>query len=150
MKSKLRSVTAVFGTPIGSSTYARRSAEGRLQEYHYLVLEGDEPAVGDLIITSITIESGEYPVTGKIARVTEVHDVCSVKATKFYMVLLSRSQIAERQELNKKRRAAAIERARITQQLELKLSEQSARERFERLAASDPEAAALLAKLEEL
>ncbi len=139
MQKSLKSVSARFG---GS------------QEYHYLVLAGDEPSVGDLVLTSVAWadRSAGYAQsdTLKMARVVEVHETASEKATKFYLQLISRRVLDERQRLNQVEIERRKERKRVTAQLELMLREQSAADRFAKLAASNPDAAALLAKLEEL
>jgi len=130
---------------------------GKSSEYHYLVPENDAPELGDLVVTSISWDTtgmGYYSQTAfddriKVARVTEVHETASARATKFYLRLLSKEQIKVQQKTNQDLLLKKKEKDQIRAQLELMLKEQSVRERFSRLAESNAEAAELLKKLEE-
>lgn len=124
------------------------------QRYSYLVLEGDEPCVGDLVLTSITwSQPGPYHDCAeqmKMARVLEVHEVADDKATKFYLHLISREAVRAQMEKNKAILERARERRRIRAELTRMMTEASERDLFGRLAESSPAAAELLRKLDEL
>lgn len=100
----MRSVVAEFYT-------------GDTRKYEYFVREGDEPKVGDFIVTSIAPGSqGERPINA--ARIIEVRSSATAKATKFYLYLLPCDVLAERRNSDvervekEKRRVAAIQRLR--------------------------------------
>lgn len=122
------------------------------QVYTYLVPEGDEPKVGDRVITSMTTESSfeaGYPLDMKIGKVINVLSEDDGKATKFYVWLIPLDVLRERINKNKEYKARAEERRQIRAQLDEMLKKQSDMERYERLA-SNPEAAELITKLKEL
>jgi len=144
----MKSIAVVFKIP------------GKSAEYHYLVPEDDIPEIGDLVVTSISWDTcgpsypGHYSQTAfddrvKIARVVEIHESASSKATKFYLRLLSKEQIKVQQKVNQDLLQKKKEKEQIKAKLELMLKEQSARDRYSQLASQNPEAAELLKKLEE-
>lgn len=120
--------------------------------FTYFVPEGDEPEVGDYVLTSISsdtsFEAG-YPLNFKMARVLNVLTEDDGKATKFYKVLISAKALKERVVKNKEYLAKIEERKIIKQQLDEMLQKQSDVERYQRLR-SDPVASALIDKLQEL
>lgn len=127
-------------------------SKARPQMYTYLVPEGDEPKVGDIIITSLSGDSTfneGYERDIKTATIVNVLSEDDGKATKFYIQLLSRDMLAERVKKNKEYKAKVEERRQIKAQLDEMLKKQSDMERYARLK-DDPAAAELIAKLNEL
>jgi hypothetical protein len=127
-------------------------SKARPQAYSYLVPEGDEPKVGDLIVTSLGGDSQfelGYERETKVATVINVLEENDGKATKFYIHLISREQMKERAKKNAEYKERAEQRAAIKAALDEMLKKQSDMERYSRLA-SDPVAAELIAKLNEL
>jgi hypothetical protein len=110
--------------------------------YHYFVPEGDTPAPGDVIITSVNAENGHT----RAALVTEVHEgFASTKATNVYTLLIPQAVIAEgsaRRSANKARIDAAKAARAVLQKM---VRESMAEKVFADLAAHDPEAQRLLA-----
>jgi hypothetical protein len=132
------------------------------RQYAYLVPEGDDPQVGDVIITSVQWMDGSDDVpsqrvglakhivsSAKIARVVAVDDVGSKKATKFYMACISTETIAERRLANHRQLERARRQETVRQKLEALLAEQSLKDRFATLAQTNAEAAALLKELDD-
>ena len=115
--------------------------------YSYLVPEGDNPEIGDLVLTSIQF-SCSYPDNAKVARVVEVQNVSvTSKATKFYLSLFKKEEFQKKAEQN----AALVERERIRRdaraRLDKMLADTDKMVEYRRLAEVNPEAAELLALL---
>ena len=127
--------------------------------YSYFVPDGEEPKVGDLILTSVQIKTrghNEYlyitddeegAPDGKLARIVETHTIAQPKATKHYLMLIPFGLIHERRKQNetwiKKRKAAAELRTAIDK----RVSQLDKMRIYERAAESDPETRALLEQL---
>lgn len=88
----MRSVSAVF-----------MNVNSTGKAYEYFVRDGDNPAEGDLIVTSVSNLHEKI----NIARVTCVNAEASDKATKPYLMLISMS------ELNRRASAAIAEAKRL-------------------------------------
>ena len=110
--------------------------------YHYIVPEGDTPAPGDTIITSVNGEGGH----ARTALVTEVHEgFASSKAAAPYTLLIPQAAIAEgfARRAAYKARIDASKAARAV--LQKMVRESMAEKVFADLAARDPEAQRMLA-----
>lgn len=138
---------------------------GNPSQYYYYVPEGDNPAVGDIIITSSEITSTLDTLQGSLtaesviawssnrfsngsksnlAVVAEVHDVPSTKASRFYLALLDRKAMLENH-LNTGRLKALLEkRKEALAALERMSKEQDRMAVYRRLAETNPEAQRLL------
>lgn len=121
--------------------------------YSYLVPEGDDPQVNDIIITSIRMSDdkpGRYgDELAKVARIMEVDEWANARATKFYMQLVSVAQVRERTLLNRAFKDRETKRANARAALEAMVARQDRMAEFERLAKDSPTAAALLAVLKD-
>ncbi len=127
--------------------------------YSYFVPMGDNPKVGDVILTSISLPEfnksmllSDHDVThvmsnGKLARVTQILSDCP-KATKMYLQLISADEIRNRYETNVKYMEVAKKKKAIRQKLDELLKSEDALDRYRRLAQSNTEAAELLRELE--
>lgn len=122
--------------------------------YTYFVPEGDEPKVGDLIVTSLQDEydgpatAGRgVPAAVKVATIVEVHGVARPKATKMYLMLLSVEELKRRRIENQARVEMIKKKAAAKEQLQRILEESSMLEVYSKLAETNPEAAELLAIL---
>lgn len=119
--------------------------------YSYLVPTGDNPKVGDVVVTSLSAEQNwqaGYSMSFKMARVMEVHEDDS-KATKFYVHLLPVQDIRARLVEDAKALADVRRKRAIKNQLNNMLQERMDFERF-KVLESDPEAALLIEELKEL
>lgn len=139
--------------------------------YSYLVPEGDDPRVGDLILTSVNlasleemqstpglsfvVENGlrknkEYItpdlmlIDSRMAQIVEVLSAADSKVTKFYLQLIPYKQTVERITRNREHKAEVDRRRRAYEQLRLMASKRDQMRIFSELAAEDPEAARLL------
>lgn len=126
--------------------------------YRYLVPEGDDPKVGDILVTSVNwnitdepdedVEFDSLIATAKMATVVSVDETIDPKATKFYVALLSLEQLKRRMIENYR----VAERVKAQQKIQAKLDAILAREdkriRYARLAETNAEARALLAELD--
>lgn len=145
---------------------------GNKLTYSYFVPEGDEPQVGDVILTSVSwcLEGTEddarpaygrprtvYASTddaraviaeGKMATVVEIHDAPHDKANKFYIQLLGLKDLQAKRKANAAMAQRAAEQRDIRKRLDALVAAEDARTRYARIAAANPEAAALLAQLE--
>ena len=148
---KLRTVTAVFS---GNSK----------AKYSYFVPEGDEPKCGDVILTSINWRPGQdeepsflttnsflsvVALEAKLARVVGLDEVASPRAAKFYLKLVSLSGLRESKKRNDELLEAIKKKRVVSAKLQEMLEEQSLKDRYANLAERNPEAARLLAELEE-
>lgn len=124
----------------------------RSQAYTYFVREGDDPKVGDVIVTSLSDEFKDSfgscrEAEVKTAIITGLHSIEMPKATKFYLQLISIKDLQKRRKENylmvelQKRKAAA--RSKLQKMLE----EQNYIEMYAKLAETNPEAAKLIAIL---
>ncbi len=131
-----------------------------LRLYDYFVPEGDNPQVGDIILTSVNwITSGpasdahltgqEIFDSGKLARVVTVSETASPSANKFYMALISVDAVLAQREANKRAVERETKRAAARKKLEALLAKQNDTLRFKALAEVNPEAAELLKQLED-
>lgn len=126
-------------------------------DYHYLVPEGDQPAVGDMIITSVrglsTAGRCDDEITPlaaiSMARITGVSDVMSPKATKQYLHLVSEATLKQRLKENTSIAEKVRKRNAARAALDRLLEERGRVALYEQMAASDPEAAKLLAVLKD-
>lgn len=127
--------------------------------YHYFVPEGDNPKVGDYIITSTSwsvdtdidtfIREGGSAFRDKFGVATVVDILTeSERGNKFYIALISRDFLRERNKANKELMARAEVRKEAKRRLDQMLKEQSMIEVYRRLAAENKEAAELLRVLE--
>lgn len=143
----LRTITAVF--PTSSTSYA------------YFVPDGDEPQVGDLILTSISLETINLNDDGtprstlkqvvndaRVARVTNVDLEPSPRANKFYLQLIPVQDLIDRRTRN----AELVQKERIKKEaraaLDKILREDTSIELYRKIAESNPRAKELLAILE--
>lgn len=132
---------------------------GTAKDYAYFVRPGDEPAVGDFIVTSFSREqplndafhddafAKVEPQKLNIARIvglTSHHNL----ATKFYLKHISVPDLVARMQENKTLVEAAERRNEARKELEAMLREQSEVELYRKLATSNPRAKKLLAILE--
>lgn len=139
---------------------SHRNPKTRLAELdYYYVPEGDEPMIGDLIVTSINwgeeapddeiglSEVSECLENAKFARIIRVHNSPTPKAKKFYLKLIGRRELRDSHSTSRKllARMAEAEEARI--RLDELLAQQDNTARYQQLAKSSPEAAELLKKL---
>jgi hypothetical protein len=123
------------------------------QVYTYLVPEGDEPAIGDRVITSTasrtSFEQG-YPLSFKMAVVINVLTEDDGKATKHYLYLLSEAELQRRDEANKAAVAKRAEIAALKKQMDERIKDKLDIDRHKKFAAEDAELAELVRKFEEL
>lgn len=127
------------------------------QRYTYLVPEGDKPKVGDFILTSVdfsedsayytsnTIHNLDMIRNARFARVCVVHEAASIKGKKFYVHLFSAEGLKEKIKANKELAEQYQKQAEARAKLNIMLLENNALMLYEKLAATDPEAQALLA-----
>lgn len=121
--------------------------------YDYFVPDGDEPVVGDYIVTSFNESADLVEFRSEkfihVAKVVDVHIGDRPQATKAYLMLVPRAYLTERQKMQrdvaKKMRAKVDARTR----LDKLLRESAAVDLYRRLAETNEEAAALLKILEE-
>lgn len=125
----LRSVSAKFGN--------------YNQPYTYFVPEGDDPQVGDMILTSLQWNCS-YPEVARVARIVDVHPTPSGKASKFYLQLFKKEEFDIKAEQNR----ALAEKAQISfsarMKLEKMLADTDKMTEYRRLAETNPEAAELI------
>lgn len=157
---KLRTVTAIF--PHGSKT--RNAGMETLREYEYFIPEGDDPKIGDLIATSVawSLDDGvayddeDKPAKAEVqkrawgattAKVVRVNDAASDKANKFYLALMPLDGLMKRYQSN----LDLVDRVKEAKAAKAKLDElvqqRSMLKVYEELAATNPEARALLNQL---
>lgn len=158
---KLKCVTAVFKSEaeVVEKRFQSRSTTVRPAEFDYYVVDGDDPKVGDLIVTSVNwgatdledevtrTEIEECFNNAKFARVVKVHKTPTPKAKKFYLKLISRSELLESHKANRALLLRMTEAEEARAQLEEMLAQQDNTARYQQLAKSNPEAAKLLKKL---
>lgn len=146
--NKMRAVNAVFGN-------------GNAQRYSYFVPAGDEPKVGDLIVTSTSWgdpAEEDVPLRGRaigqladgarLARVVEVFDKAPAKATKFYLWLIPAAVLQHRQQENRDLAEREKLREKAREELDRLLAEEGKIELYRRLATTNPKAAELLAVID--
>lgn len=134
-----------------------RTGDLNPKRYEYFVRPGDDPQVGDLLITSPggggpTAYGNEGRKFLNVAKVTEVAEEATSAATRFYLKLLPLADLAERQEENARLIKEAQERAEKERERKRTLAKlrelAESRELIRKLADSDdPEIRALIEKL---
>lgn len=142
--TKMRAVSAVFGN-------------GNAQRYSYFVPVGDEPKVGDLIVTSTSWGDpeeedlklrgqsiGQLADGARLARVVEVLDKPPAKATKFYLWLIPTAVLQHRQQENRNLIEREKARAAARAALDALLAEEGKKELWKRLAEVNPKAKELM------
>lgn len=150
-------------------TVRARFSSASQTTYSFLVPEGDNPQVGDLLITSISMLITSTTVANsrdvsrfqgraayapgdeeviiaqpKIATVVEIEAVQNPKATKFYMQLVSAEQIKARQNENRVIEAKLKIKRDVEAKLDDLLDSQDKAERYAKLAEVSPDAKRLL------
>ena len=134
------------------------------KDYAYFVPEGDDPKVGDVILTSTSWDTFMTPsavahasahyqsmaLDAKLARIIDVLETGHPKATRFYMKLVSVEQLAATHARNVDLAKKAKVRADAYAKLDKMMESFNRVEMYRHLAASNPEAAKLLEQLEEL
>jgi hypothetical protein len=86
----------------------------------------------------------EFAETCRVATIIGIEEPANPKATKFYMKLLSITELREAARSNKRHRDAARAREEARQKLERMLKDTAALDLYKRMAETNPEAAALL------
>lgn len=130
--------------------------------YSYLVPRGDEPKVGDLIVTSIrrpvlptddfsawTTKLVGVPQAMRVAVIVCLDETPSPKATKFYLKRIAMQELEEAERSNERLKEQVRKRAEAMKELDRMLRDQSAVELYRKMAAINPRAAELLAVVEE-
>lgn len=136
-----------------------------VQTYSYYVPEGDEPKVGDIVLTSVSLpQSGlsravplKYVIeederwlvagetkTATVVEVLEDQHPGSTKATKIYLQLVSCDQLRARVAQNAAQVAEHKRRADAAKALDRLVERRSRVSLYEELAKTDPEARRLL------
>lgn len=123
--------------------------------YDYFVPAGDEPKVGDLIVTSVSWD-GDWQYRGstmgkladgcRVARIVEVN-VPAGHATKFYLQLISVAGLTAAQASNRELLERAKAREAAKKALDALLEESGRIALYKQLAEINPEAKALLETL---
>ncbi len=146
MKIEMRSVSAVFGN--------------HTNRYDYYVPADDSPKVGDMIVTSVewgdpedtTIDfkrSGRSFADGcRVATVVSVNNKVTEKAKKFYLWLIPKEALIQRQDSNRNLAEQAKRKAEARDKLDQMMEEFGRMELYRKLAESSPEAKKLLEVLE--
>ena len=121
------------------------------QAYSYFVPEGDDPVEGDLIVTSVGWVSGDDSFIGrsriddvKVAKIVHVSPVAGPKATRFYLQLLSKDDLMEKNRANSMLAEMLKRKAEARKALDKLVAEADKSEMYVKLAATNPEAAELL------
>lgn len=136
----MKSVLAVFD-PGADDAFGHLA-----KRYEYFTREGDNPQVGDFLVTSLPSGRAHSDKMLNLARVVEVNDAATIKATKFYLYLIPVAELKARHvadveaTVRQKERADAIKRLR--ELAEAKTLIDSLR------GSTDPEIAALIQKIE--
>lgn len=164
--TKIKTVSAVFP--------CEKLGSGHSPAYTYFVPEGDEPKIGDMIVTSVNwgsiegVDDFDLPEddedecrltrtklrrvadSAKIARVISVNNTPDPSAKKFYLKLITSAELSDSHSRNLAflRRYADAEDA--MNKLEELLRKQNRVDAFEKLASSNPQAAELLAKIKDI
>lgn len=138
MQTQLRTISVVFN-----------SSPGRT--YDYFVPEGDNPKIGDTVITSVNNGMTAHGLATEVksACVKAVHSATSDKATKFYLMILPNEELEKKAEANRAFAAKLAERKRAITKLEELAKVQDRMAIYEELAKNNPEAQALLAILKD-
>lgn len=132
------------------------------KRYAYFVPFGDEPAIDDLVITSVGWDAGAYDPSdgnlstalvqsGNIARVVSIEptEEEAKRAARYYVALVPIVGIRERHAANKRRKELECQRREARTKLDRMLAERERMPEYEKLAQDNPEAAALLQLLKE-
>jgi hypothetical protein len=104
------------------SVSAAFAANGEGKRYEYFVRDGDEPVIGDYIVTSLGPSASHYNAGSEkvlnVARVVAINDEATDCATKFYLWLIPAEGLRTRATKDKeavereKRRKAALAKLR--------------------------------------
>lgn len=133
---------------------------GNNTRYSYLVPDGDVPERGDLILTSVSFDPcfdlncSDETLSGILDRAKLARIVCldvepSARATKFYLQLITKKSIIDKQKVNQDMVKRQRERKSARAELDKMLRDNSAIELYRRLAETNPEAQRLLKILED-
>lgn len=115
--------------------------------YNYFIRPGDDPKVGDFIVTSIVQELSGKPKLN-VARIESIGQ--SDKATKMYLFHISVPLLEQIKAENDAVLAKHQRKLEITQQLDKRLEDRNKFDLYRELAVRDPEAAAMLHEIERL
>jgi hypothetical protein len=131
----------------------------RSSRYSYLVPVGDEPKVGDMIVTSVAwgnpdeqedvnwsspSTARDFADNCRVATIVEVSDGADRRASKFYLHLIPRQSLLDRHEENKKALQRERDRQEARKKLDKLLENEGRLQLYRQLAAVNAEAAELL------
>jgi hypothetical protein len=143
----MKTITAQFGSRTG--------------QYDYLVPEGDEPKVGDLIVTSVDWGDPDYDFAAgdrtfvnrfadgcRVAVVRAVHEDRTRNASKFYLHRISLQGLKDSVETNRSAVQREKARAEAMRELDKLLAGEARMVLFRQLAETNPRAKELLAQID--